>query len=115
MKPYLVKVLELKKAYDLQGSWQDNDYRDLLERLEIDDIDELSSGDLLDILLMALQDLGPEDAADLVLAHKLQTSSTPGSRRNLVEDLLEGQRAWEQFADIRLHARIFTPESIGCI
>lgn len=108
MKPFLVKVIELKKAYDLPNSWHDDDYRALLQRLEIDDIDGLSSADLLDILLMALQDLGPEDAADAVLAHKLEGRITAGSRRNVVEDLLEGQRSWEEFADIRLHAPIFS-------
>lgn len=108
MKPFLVKVVELKKAYDLPNSWRDDDYRALLQRLEIEDVDELSSADLLDILLMALQDLGPEDAADAVLAHRLEDRITAGSRRNIVEDLLEGQRSWEEFADIALHAAIFT-------
>ena len=112
MKPFLVKVLKLEKAYDLPGSWRDDDYRALLQRLEIDDVDELSGGDLVDILLMALQDLGPEEAADSVLAYKLKNSITPGSRRNVIEDLLEGQRPWEEFADIALHALIFTASEL---
>lgn len=107
MKPFLVKVLELQKVYDMPGSWQDADYRDLLQALEIDDVDDLSSGDLIDVLLMGLQDLEPEAAADLVLAHKLQTSVSPGSRRNIIEDFLEDQRPWEEAADIGLHAGIF--------
>ena len=108
MKPILVKVIGLKKAYDLPNSWCDDDYRVLLQRLEIEDIDKLSSADLIDILLRALQDLGPEQAADAVLALKLGERITAGSRRNVVDDLLEGQRSWEEFADIRLHAPIFT-------
>ena len=108
MKPFVVKVVEFKKAYDLPDSWCDDDYRALLQRLEIDEVDELSSADLLDILLMALQDMEPEQAADAVLAHKLQGRISAGSRRNLIEDLLEGQRSWEEFADISLHAPIFT-------
>ncbi len=108
MKPFLANVVGLNKAYDLPNSWCDDDYRALLQRLEIDEIDGLSSADLLDILLMALQDLGPEEAADTILAHKLGNRITAGSRRNVVDDLLEGQRSWEEFADIRLHAPIFT-------
>ena len=107
MKPFLAQVLELKKVYDLPGSWQDEDYRALLQRLEVEGMDDLSSGDLLDVTLMALQDLEPEAAADAVLAYKLPHGITPGSRRNLIEDLLEGQREWEDFADIGLHASIF--------
>jgi len=112
MKPFKIKVLKLEKAYDLPGSWHDEDYRALLQRLEIDDVDELSGGDLADILLMALQDLGLEEAADAVLAYKLQSSITPGSRRNVIEDLLESQRPWEEFADITLHAPIFTASEL---
>ena len=46
-------------------------------------------------------------AGEQVLAHKLQDSVTAGSQQNIVQDLLEGQRPWEENADIRLHARIF--------
>lgn len=107
MKPFLASVIELEKAYALPGSWRDDDYRVLLQRLEVDDIEDLSAADQFEILLMALQDLEPEEAADAVLAHKLQASITPGSRRNVIEDLLDGQRPWEEFADIMLHARLF--------
>lgn len=105
---FLVTVIGLVKVYDLPNSWADEDYLDLLNQLEIEDLAGLAGNDLLEILLMALQDLEPEDAADLVLSHKLRNRITPGSRQNIVQDLMEGQRPWEEFADVRLHPCIFT-------
>lgn len=105
---FRVTVEQLKKIHELPGSWCDREYRDLLEQLEIDDIAGLEAGDLFEVLVMALQDLEPEEAADLVLAQKLPNSITRGSRQNIIEDLLEGQRAWEEVADIHLHSRIFS-------
>ncbi len=107
MSRFDVNALELKKVYDLPDSWSDADYRALLAELEIDDIDELAGADLLEILLMALQDLEPEEAGDKVLAHKLKNRISRGSRQNLVEDLLDGGKPWEEWADLYLHAAIF--------
>ncbi len=108
MKQFLVTPVELSKIYDMPNSWSDTEYRSLLQLLEVEDIDDLSASDLYDILLMALQDMEIVAAIDLVLAHKLQGSITSGSRRNIIEDFLEGQRPWEQASDISLHSRIFT-------
>ena len=107
MSRFDVNVLELKKAYDLPDSWSDADYRALLGELEVDEIDDLGGADLLEILLMALQDLEPGEVADRVLAHKLQNRISRGSRQNLVEDLLDGGKPWEEWADLYLHAAIF--------
>ena len=111
-KPFQVSVLGLKKVFDMPGSWGEDEYRALLTRLEIEDIDEIESKDLLDFVTMALQDLEPEDAGDQVLAHKLGSSVTAGSRQNIVQDLLEGQRPWEELSDIRLHARVFAASQL---
>jgi hypothetical protein len=91
----------------MPGSWLDADYRRLLAQLEVDGVEDVAGNDLLDITLMALQDMEPDDAADAVLACKLQRDLTSGARRNVVDDLLGEQRPWEEAADIRLHSRIF--------
>lgn len=108
MAPFLnVAVTGLEVVRDLPESWADADYRSLLDALEVTGTEELSGNDLLEMLLMALQDLGPEDGADAVLAAKLGATVSPGARRNLVQDYLDDQRPWEEAADIALHARIF--------
>jgi len=105
--PFNVKVLSLKKIYDMPGTWSDDEYRQILVELEIEDSAELAGKDLFEILLMALQDLDPEDAADRVLASKLPPRVSPGARQNIVQDLVDGQRPWEDVADITLHPRVF--------
>lgn len=102
-----VSVVSAKEIRDMPGTWVEHDYRKLLEALEVDDVDDEAASDLLEITLMALQDLEPEEAADVVLAYKLANSITPGARQNIVQDLLDDQRPWEEAADIKLHARIF--------
>ena len=107
MPGFDVSVVELKKFCDLPDSWSDEDYRALLAELEVDEVDDLAGADLLEILLMALQDLEPEEAGDRVLAYKLQTRVSRGSRQNIVEDLLADGKPWEEWADLYLHASIF--------
>lgn len=102
-----VVVSSVHKIHDMPGSWSDNDYRQLLTRQEVDGVDDVSGSDLLEMALMALQDMELDDAADAVLAHKLDGRISTGARRNIVEDLLENQRPWEEAADISLHAQIF--------
>lgn len=102
-----VTVAGLKKIYDMPGTWCDDDYRSLMAQLEVEDIDEMAAEELLDYLFMALQDIEIEEAADLVLAYKLQKSVTAGVRQNIVQDFLLGQRPWEEASDISLHARLF--------
>lgn len=106
-KRFDISVTGLDKVFDMPGTWTDRDYHQLAGRLEVEDIDEISGADLLEMVLMALQDLEPREAADAVLAYKLQTSAKPGVRQNIVQDLIEGQRPWEEAADIKLHAPIF--------
>lgn len=102
-----VCVLNVKEIHDMPGSWCENDYRRLLTNLEMDDVGDVPANDLLDMTLMALQDLEPEDAAEVVLAYKLSDSISKGARQNIVHDLRDDQRPWEEAADIKSHSRIF--------
>lgn len=104
---FSVSVQEANTIYDMPDSWDDVDYQNLLALLEIDDVETMAGPDLLEVLLMALQDLDVEEAAEVLLAYKLEDSISKGSRQNIIQDLLEGQRPWEQISDITLHARIF--------
>lgn len=107
MKLFDVSVTGLKKIDDMPGTWDESDYRKLLLELEIDGIDDLAGSDLFDVLLMALQDLGAEQAGERVLAYRLKQRVSRGVRENIVQDLLEGQRSWEENSNIYLHADIF--------
>jgi hypothetical protein len=107
LKLFDVNVTALKEIDDMPGSWQESDYRALLHELEIDGIADLTGSDLFDVLLMALQDLGAEQAGARVLAYRLKQRVSRGVCENIVQDLLEGQRAWEENSNLYLHADIF--------
>jgi len=108
MKPlFNVSVSSLKKIYDMPNTWSKEDYRKLLDQFEVEGVSDLSEDDLVDMMLMTLQDMEPGEAADAVLAYKLQNSVTVGARQNIVHDLFDDQRPWEETADIKLHSRIF--------
>ncbi|WP_321390020.1 hypothetical protein [Emcibacter sp.] len=108
MKPlFNVTVVSLEKIHDMPDTWTENDYLALLKQLDVDGIEGLSGPDLVEMTMMALQDLDPDDAADAVLEYKLRTSITAGARRNIVQDLREDHKPWEEASDIKLHARIF--------
>ena len=102
-----VSVTSVQAIHDMPGAWSDDDYRRLLTQLEVDGVDDVCGSDLLDMTAMALQDLEADDAADAVLAYKLGESISAGARGNIIEDLLDDQRPWEEAADITLHAPIF--------
>ena len=55
-KLFQVGVLGLSKIYDMPGTWTDDDYRSLLQQLEIDDIDEIAPADLLDFMDLLYKD-----------------------------------------------------------
>jgi len=102
-----VSVASVEEVHDMPGTWSDDDYRQLLTRLEVDGVDDVTGSDLLEITVMALQDLEADEAADAVLAYKLGGRISAGARGNIVEDLLDNQRPWEELSDIKLHASIF--------
>jgi len=103
-----VSMASLKQVHDMPGTWAEDDYRKLLAQFEVDGDEEISGNDLVDLMLMALQELEPDEAADTILAYKLGTRITAGARANIVEDLMDGQRPWEEVSDIQLHASIFS-------
>lgn len=102
-----VTVTGLDTIRDMPDTWSEPEYHALLDALEVDGTTEMTGSDLEDMLLMALQDLDPEEAADTILAGKLGDTLSRGARQNIVQDFIDEQRPWEEAADISLHARIF--------
>jgi hypothetical protein len=92
-------VATVEEIRRLPGTWDSSDYRRLLEALEVEDLDEYSNEDLESVALMALQDAGPDDAANIVLSSSTEGQFSSGQIRNLCEELKE-DRAWEEYADL---------------
>ena len=103
---FRAELVDSREVHELPDDWPPEALRALLEALEVDHAD-VADGDLWDLALMALGDLEPDDAAEVVLAQVFGGAMASGVRQNLISDL-EGDRPWEEFADLSKQAGIFT-------
>lgn len=101
---FTVRIDEWREIHALPGSWDIDQLRTLLQEAEFDD--QVDDGDVEEMALMALQDLGVREASDLVLRQVFGGRMSAGVRQNLVSEL-EEDRPWEQFADVATQADIF--------
>lgn len=91
---------------ELPGAWTDEKLRELLERLEIPDAQSLPQEELLDMCIMALQDLEPLEASELTLDMCLRGILKDGQIRNAAHDLRE-EALWENYPDLKAHEPLF--------
>jgi hypothetical protein len=101
-----VTILSVSEVHTLTDAWGNDSLRKLLELAEVDDLGDIAEGDLLDMSLMALQDLGNQKAGELVLEVVFGDSMRPGVRQNLVDDLQENE-PWNDFAEVSQQRGIF--------
>lgn len=101
-----VKVDSVDQVHSLPGIWQPDMLRSLLSLVEWDDVDNIEEKDLLDMTLMAIQDLGVQVAGERVLEVVFGDSMRPGVRQNLVDDLQQDE-PWEDFANVSQQRGLF--------
>ena len=93
-----VSVVAVEDIRRLPGTWEPAACRTLLGVLELDDAENTSDADALDMALMALQDLKPEQAMQVVLSNFSDGQFTRGQIQNLCEESKE-ESAWEEYAE----------------
>lgn len=103
---YEVSILSISEVHSLTGIWGSDSLRTLLKIAEVDDLGDITDGDLLEMSLMVLQDLGNQKAGELVLEAVFGESMRPGVRQNLVDDLQE-EEPWSDFAEVSQQRGIF--------
>lgn len=103
---YEVSILSISEVHSLTGIWGSDSLRTLLKIAEVDDLGDITDGDLLEMSLMVLQDLGNQKAGELVLEAVFGDSMRPGVRQNLVDDLQE-EEPWSDFAEVSQQRGIF--------
>lgn len=100
------EVLAYCEIHELPGDWALDALQSLLTDLEIDTAG-VPESDLLDLVMMAVGDLEPQEAGVAVLRTVFGDRMSAGIRANLASDLQE-DRPWEEFADLSFQAGIFT-------
>lgn len=105
MKPrFQVRILKFSKLGKMPQGLSNDTFHGLLKLLDFSD--PVADEELESYVVMALQDLEPEEAAQLVLGHLLSEPLSPGQIRNLSEEMKD-ERQWEEHPDMSCHEPIF--------
>ncbi len=108
---YTVEILQFSTIHELEGAWSNDDYKAILEQCEFDGIEEIPEGELFDYLSLALQDYDPEDAAAIVLTHRLGDRLKKGQIQSVANDIQE-ENLWEEYGEMALHEELFNITSL---
>ena len=99
-------VTQIETLRHLPGTWIVDDYRRLLQTLEVDDLDSYCDTDLEEVAVMALQDLDHRDAVKAILTSLYEGQFSSGQIQNLTEELKEDS-AWDEYSDLADHEALY--------
>lgn len=106
-KSVTFKFDQVEEVRRLPGCWLPADFRRLLETLDVDDFESYSEADLEEVALMALQDVGIDEATSVILSNFTEDRFSKGQIRNLCNELRE-DRCWEEYADLAHQKALYT-------
>jgi len=101
-----VKIISIKTVSELVGYWTNDDFIQLLDRMNLPDADKLKPEELKELLYMATTDFEPEEAAEIILTYKLGDKLTPGQIQTIAHDMLD-EKVAETYADPFFHYDLF--------
>jgi len=103
---YHIIINKVKAVEELENAWSDNDYIALLSELGLEDTKDSSSKELWELLLMALSDLEPNEAATLVLKYRMSDALNDNQIDQLSHEM-QLDKISEEYPDIALHHELF--------
>jgi hypothetical protein len=106
-----IKVLDFRVLREIEGAWTQADYGALLQTMDFGETGVMSDAEMREITLLALQDLEPVEAAELVLTQHLGHRLKSGQIKNAANEMLE-EKLWEEYADLSLHEGMFNVASL---
>jgi hypothetical protein len=101
-----VKIIDIATIHEIGGSWTNKDYLELLDLMGFPEAEEIPPEEMLDFLFLALSDVEPHEAAEVLLTYKLSGLLTKGQIKNLALDMIDDDVA-EDYSDIALHYPLF--------
>lgn len=108
---FQVRVLKFSNLREIEGARTVEDFAALLDAMDYGDISDMNDEELREMCLLSLQDLGPEDAALVVLKHDMQGVLRDGQIQNAAGEMLD-EKLWEEYVDPALHERMFIAGSL---
>jgi len=101
-----VKFLSIKTVNELDGYWTNDDFNQLLDKMEFPDTDKIKPEDLKEMLYMAITDFEANEAAEIILTYKLGELLTAGQIQGIAHDMTH-EKVAEQYADPSFHYDLF--------
>ncbi len=103
---FRIGINKISSIDKIDGYWSNQDYTNLLELFDFADAQNTPEEELYDMLLIAISDYEPDEAAAIMLTYKLGDRLNEGQIKNLSHEMLEDKVA-EEHADISLHYPLF--------
>lgn len=103
---YQVKIISASTVEEIPEYWSTDDYIQLLDRFNYPDAEKGNKENLRELLMMAITDFEPNEAAAIVLDYKLSDALSEGQIDQISNDMLLDKIA-EEYPEISLHDRLF--------
>ena len=103
---YKVIINNIETIDEIENSWSNNDYRQLLAQFDYPDAGTLKDSELKEYLFMAISDFEPNESAAILLSYKLSDHLNEGQIDSLSHEMLL-DKVSEEYPVIELHATLF--------
>ncbi|GAA4424714.1 hypothetical protein GCM10023188_04870 [Pontibacter saemangeumensis] len=103
---YQININSANTVEEMPGYWTTEDYIRLLAKFNYPDADKAGKDTLNELLLMAITDYEPNEAAAILLEDKLSEQLNEGQIEQISNDMLL-DKIVEEYPEISLHATLF--------
>lgn len=106
MSTFTVERLSFQHLSELPNAWQPADYLALLTKVDYESPEAIAPAELKEMTQLALTDLEPAEAAQVVLGHLVTDELTAGQLDQLAHQM-QTEKLWEENPNFALHQRFF--------
>jgi hypothetical protein len=103
---FQIKINSFKTLDEVSDYWSTADYIELLGLFGFPDAESSDEDSLRELLMMAITDFEPNEAAAIVLEYKLSDELNKGQIEQISNDMLLDKIA-EEYPEIHLHGTLF--------
>jgi len=96
-----------KRIERLPNSWNNDDFKELLEIVEYGGISELKETELEEMLLLALSENEPNEAAEIIMNYVFDKEELNSGQIQNMGNEMQSENAWEEYSGIELHKQFF--------
>lgn len=103
---FQIKINSIHTVDEISTYWTSEDYIQLLEKFDYPDAEKAPKETLKELLMMAITDFEPQEAAAIVLEYKLSDHLADGQIQQISNDMLL-DKVCEEYPEIGLQSTLF--------